>query len=59
MLLGKWDEVDEELRRMTEGKEFTDEEMFGKFFEAFNLVLNRDYPQYIADMDWWRKDEKE
>ena len=48
-------EVDEELRKMTEGKEFSDEELFNKFFEAFDLVLNRDYPQYLEDMNWGEK----
>ena len=36
-------EVDEEVMRMTEGKNYSDEEMFYKFFEAFDLVLKRDY----------------
>lgn len=40
-------EVDEELGKLIEGREFTDEEMFDNFFEAFNLVINRDYPQYV------------
>lgn len=48
-------EVDEELRKMTGGKEFSDEEMFNKFFEAFDLVLNRDYPQYLEEMNWGEK----
>lgn len=42
-------EVDEELGKMTDGKKYTDEEMFTKFFEAFASVLKRDYPQFIME----------
>lgn len=44
--------TDKKIEFSIEGKEFSDEEMFNKFFEAFDLVLNRDYPQYIEDMNW-------
>ena len=42
-------EVREEFWRMTNGKTFSDQEEFDIFFEALELVLKRDYPQYIKE----------
>lgn len=44
-------EIDEELLRMSEGMNYSDEEMFDKFFEALDIVLSRNYPQYISEMN--------
>ena len=42
-------EVWRELQSRTDGKVFSDQELFDIFFEALELVLKRDYPQYIKE----------
>lgn len=51
-----WGTMDSEVRRefikMTEGKDFSDQEQFDIFFEALDLILRRDYPQYLEELSF-------
>lgn len=43
-------EVRKEFFNLIKNKEFSDQEQFDLFFEALEMVIKRDYPQFAEDI---------
>ena len=43
-------EILDEMQKITSDREYSDEEQYYKFFEAFKTVLNRDYTEYLQEL---------